>query len=110
MGSEISRDLGVPGEGDLDRTMEDALGRDRYRDWHDGFYNLVSPGLVSPFGNESVTIEGGDAAFFRGRWEPDFWFRDHGCLEVDLEHLRIKMDASLRAIDRLPLSVLRACR
>jgi hypothetical protein len=110
VGSEIARAMGSggPGQCDLDLTMEDVLGPDLYEDWYHGFYKLVPGGLVSPFGNESVKIKKKDRRYFLKRAELDIWFRDHGCLEVDLEHLTIKMDASLAALGR-HLSAIRAC-
>lgn len=110
VGSEISRSLGAPQEGDLALTMEEVLGPGRFQDWYDRFYKLVSPGLVSPFGNESVRYGDRDREFFLTRWKLDTQYRDSGCLELDLEHLRIKMDDSLSALvrglpvvlDRLP--------
>ncbi|WP_168221226.1 sugar transferase [Actinomadura sp. WMMA1423] len=110
VGSEISRGMGsgLPRQGDLDLTMEEVLGPERYEDWYHGFYELVPGGLVSPFGNESIKIPKKDQRYFLKRAELDIWFREHGCLEVDLEHLKIKMDASLAAIER-QLSAMRAC-
>lgn len=110
VGSEISRGLDPRPrrQGELDLTMEEVLGPAKYEDWYHGFYTLVRGGLVSPFGNESVKINKMDRTYFLKRGELDIWFRDHGCLEVDLEHLRIKMDASLATIERR-LSAIRAC-
>lgn len=98
VGSEISRSLGAPEEGDLDLTMEQALGPVLYSDWFDGFYKRVLPGLVSPFGSASVRYRERDRGYFHLRWGLDTWYRDHGCLEVDLRHLRIKLDDSLAAL------------